>query len=151
MRRKYCEFWQVKLKGDQKDDIGACEVEKEDDPVQIEFPDVLVDKIAGITDGFSFAYMQEAFVSTLLIIAGRAQGDDASNGTLPPTLEADVEDVREGFEVIDLGNTKQVHDRGEKEENDPLNKYELWKEIKVQVALLKKEIGKDGVSTMASV
>jgi len=54
-RKQYAAFWQRKLK-DNKD---------------IEFPDSLCDAIAGITDGFSFAYMQEAFVASLLAIAGR--------------------------------------------------------------------------------
>jgi len=54
-RKQYAAFWQRKLK-DNKD---------------IEFPDKLCDAIAGITDGFSFAYIQEAFVASLLAIAGR--------------------------------------------------------------------------------
>ena len=170
MRRRYCQFWQVKLKGDHQkhddNDLAATEVEnlkENNDQMQIDFPDVLVDKIAGITDGFSFAYMQEAFVSTLLIIAGgRAQqdNDNTSNvSPLTPTSKTDsedvkggfevIEDVREGFEIIDLKNNTQtktqVHDPTEKDSdvNDPLDKYALWKEIKVQIALLNKEIGRD--------
>lgn len=36
----------------------------------IDFPDKLVDVFADKTAKFSFAYMKEAFISTLLIIAG---------------------------------------------------------------------------------
>ena len=56
----YCKYWQGKIKGLKR---------------KIEFPEGLEKKIAGITDGFSFAYMKEAFVATLLAIARREDGD----------------------------------------------------------------------------
>ncbi len=142
MRRRYCEFWQGKLSADSKARSTNKEVEGDNDQGEIDFPDVLVDKIANITGGFSFAYMQEAFVSTLLIIAGRAEEGDATYSILARTAEADVEDVREGFEVVDLGDSKLVQVQSDNDKKDPLDKYVLWKEMKVQVALLKKEIGK---------
>lgn len=54
-RAAYAHFWQGKLK----------------DNEDIEFPDELCKAIAGITDGFSFAYMQEAFVAALLALAAK--------------------------------------------------------------------------------
>ena len=60
-RVEYCKFWRKKLDGSE----------------DVEFPEVLDGAIASITDGFSFAYMQEAFVASLLAIAGEA--DDARN------------------------------------------------------------------------
>ena len=61
-RVMYAQFWQGKLKSNK----------------EIPFPDELCGKIADITDGFSFAYMQEAFVATLLAIArGSQSADDA--------------------------------------------------------------------------
>ncbi|KAI9875250.1 MAG: hypothetical protein M1830_008706 [Pleopsidium flavum] len=64
-RTEYCEYWRQKLRSNKK--IG--------------FPKRLCGAIAGITDQFSFAYMKEAFVATLLVIvAGRevaeGGGDD---------------------------------------------------------------------------
>jgi SpoVK/Ycf46/Vps4 family AAA+-type ATPase len=53
-RRLYCGYWQRKLKY------------KERAP----FPDELADEIAKMTEGFSFAYLKEAFVSTLIHMAG---------------------------------------------------------------------------------
>jgi len=101
----------------------------------------LLKKIAGITSGFSFAYMQEAFVSTLLVIAGKEEGHIESRHL------AAVEEARDAFEVIDLEESvtreKQGEDDGD--DQDPLDKYVLWREMKVQVALLKKEIGKDNL------
>ena len=54
-RVQYCRFWRKKLDGSE----------------DVEFPAVLDKAIAGITEGFSFAYMQEAFVASLLAIAGQ--------------------------------------------------------------------------------
>jgi hypothetical protein len=49
----YAQFWQRKLK----------------DNKEIEFPDKVCEAVSSITDGFSFAYMQEAFVASLLALA----------------------------------------------------------------------------------
>lgn len=57
-RVQYCKFWRNKLQ----------------DNEDVDFPEVLDKPIARITKGFSFAYMQEAFVASLLAIA--AQGDE---------------------------------------------------------------------------
>ncbi len=68
----YCNYWREKLKG----------------KPSIQFPKKLCIAIAGITQDFSFAYLKEAFVATLLTIAGhrseesvRGGGDD-SDGDL---------------------------------------------------------------------
>lgn len=98
----YCHFWQNKLK-DNKD---------------IDFPDKVCISIAGITDGFSFAYMQEAFVATLLAIA-RMAGDRHS-----------AEDVLSDGWI-------SVLDSGGGDDNDDLDQYVLWTEIKKQVEILR--------------
>jgi transitional endoplasmic reticulum ATPase len=59
-RVQYAQFWQKKLKSNK----------------DVEFPDVLCERIAKITDKFSFAYMQEAFVAALLAIAVRGGKTD---------------------------------------------------------------------------
>ena len=51
-RTHYCEFWRERLSGNKA----------------IQFPLELCPAIAEITDGFSFAYLQEAFISSLLVI-----------------------------------------------------------------------------------
>ncbi|KAF8681620.1 P-loop containing nucleoside triphosphate hydrolase protein [Rhizoctonia solani] len=53
-RVQYAQYWQRKLK-DNKD---------------VSFPDSLVEKVADLTSGFSFAYLKEAFVSTLVSMVG---------------------------------------------------------------------------------
>lgn len=69
-RIQYCEYWRKKL----------------DSTEDVEFPHKLCKAIADITDGFSFAYIQEAFVAALLVIAGQdedfnytGQDDNASS------------------------------------------------------------------------
>jgi len=52
-RKLYCQYWQDKLA----------------DNEAIKFPDSLVDKIAEQTNRFSFAYLKEAFVSSLVLMA----------------------------------------------------------------------------------
>ncbi|MCJ1456228.1 hypothetical protein MMC28_006588 [Mycoblastus sanguinarius] len=51
-REEYCEYWRSRLAENKT----------------IDFPAKLCSAIAGITDGFSFAYLKEAFVSALLTI-----------------------------------------------------------------------------------
>ena len=51
-RARYCEYWRSRLAGNKA----------------IEFPPSLCSTIAGITEWFSFAYLQEAFIWALLVI-----------------------------------------------------------------------------------
>jgi transitional endoplasmic reticulum ATPase len=107
-RVAYCHFWQKKLSGN--DDI--------------EFPDKLCQAIAEITDGFSFAYIQEAFVAALLIIA-RKTGTDEPDADLWCVVE-DAEDDWVGVA------TDAVH------VDDPdLQKLVLWVEIQKQIQILR--------------
>jgi len=67
-RVAYAQYWQKKLESNK----------------DVDFPDSLCKAIAGITDGFSFAYIQEAMVASLLAIAARSGSDhekeDGSSG-----------------------------------------------------------------------
>lgn len=165
LRRQYAVFWQGKLKGRRGGEEGKVDGEKEqghghenededggDEDITIDFPDILLDKIAAITNGFSFAYMQEAFVSTLLVIAGERErstgisSESARSSIYYQDTRDEVESVSEAFELVGLdadGEGNRDHGGGD-DDKDPLDKFILWKEMKVQVALLKKEIGKDG-------
>lgn len=59
-RTAYARFWQEKLKSNES----------------IDFPDDLVSQVAQATDGFSFAYLKEAFVSALVLLAGYEDGEN---------------------------------------------------------------------------
>jgi len=53
-RAQYAKYWQEKLHSNKS----------------VAFPEHLVTDIAGMTDRFSFAYLKEAFVSSLVLLAG---------------------------------------------------------------------------------
>ncbi|KAL8994793.1 MAG: hypothetical protein Q9169_005329 [Polycauliona sp. 2 TL-2023] len=106
-RKLYCQFWRRRLK------------KKE---VDVEFPAKICPAAALITDGFSFAYMQEAFVATLLAIAlRRSDGDDGKE--------------------IDKVEESQDHsgDDGDRDLND----YELWRELKKTIKALRDDMGNE--------
>jgi transitional endoplasmic reticulum ATPase len=78
--------------------------------------------MADITEDFSFAYLKEAFVATLLDLARNADGDDDAEAVV-----------------------------GDDEEDDPLDKYEFWRTFKAQVKVLRDEMaaGKEVTSEAA--
>lgn len=108
-RVSYCHFWQTKLK----------------DNKNIEFPDKLCEAIAGITDEFSFAYMQEAFVAALLAIARNDK---------PHSEDAENDDMRLTQELAD--DWVEVLDQSIEGEAD-LEKLVLWVEMKRQIEILR--------------
>lgn len=126
-RVQYAKYWQGKL-SDNKD---------------IEFPDSLCSAIATITDDFSFAYMQEAFVASLLAIAGDADG--FSDRICLECLEVHEEArcTREAkrmfkglFDYVWL--VKQTEG-----EDGSLDDLVLWREMKKQVRILREEMGEE--------
>jgi len=104
-RIAYCHFWQKKLQANE----------------DIVFPDKLCEAIAKITDKFSFAYIQEAFVAALLAIARRSmqQGRRDSIQALTEQLEDDW------LGVVDASD------------DEDLKKLVLWVEIKKQIEILR--------------
>ena len=105
-RTLYCQFWRRRLK---------------ERKVEIEFPMKICQAAALITDGFSFAYMQEAFVATLLAIAGRRS----------EILDDDLDEIK----------------GGEKDGDRDLDDYELWREMKKTIKALREDMGNnDGKS-----
>jgi transitional endoplasmic reticulum ATPase len=122
-RAQYCHFWQEKLKKGGNEDV--------------KFPDRLCVAIAKITDGFSFAYIQEAFVAALVVIAGsREDGTEA---------EVTGENVRlDKWEFVEEEDTRSAdanrNGGGGDDEGPDLDKYLLWRVIKEQIAILRKEL-----------
>ncbi|KAF9730528.1 ATP-dependent Zn protease [Paraphaeosphaeria minitans] len=99
-RALYAQYWRHKLKNRKS----------------IDFPSTLCDAVAEITEDFSFAYLKEAFVATLLDLARTHDGDgDGDDG--------------------DEDSTNK--------EDDPLDKYEFWRAFKAQVKILRSEMGND--------
>ena len=68
-RAAYCEYWRQKLAKNDND---------------LEYPESLNAKIAEITENFSFAYIKEAFVTSLLTIVGSQKGTNKADEELEP-------------------------------------------------------------------
>ncbi|KAL8792193.1 MAG: hypothetical protein Q9195_005215 [Heterodermia aff. obscurata] len=102
-RNLYCQYWRERLKKKK---------------VEIEFPKKICPAVALITDGFSFAYMQEAFVATLLAIAQERS-----------ELLGDIEVVETGHE-----------DAARNDDEKDLDDYELWRELKKTIKALRNDM-----------
>ncbi len=110
-RELYSEYWRTKL-SDNKD---------------IEFPARLNHAIAFITEDFSFAYIQEAFVASLLAIAGEEDDDQDSRVAVGSSYEQDLPELITGLNLF--------------EGDEDLEKYVLWRQMKKQVKILREEMG----------
>ena len=114
-RVQYCAFWRRKLEGNE----------------DVEFPERMERAIARITNGFSFAYIQEAFVAALLAIAnGDADG-----------VEGDERRGGSGVcQCLDFNMTLADVSIMEGEDKD-LEQFVLWRELKKVVRTLREELG----------
>lgn len=88
-RVQYAEYWRNKLKNNKK----------------VQFPPEMSARIADITDGFSFAYLKEAFVAALLVIVANSgekeisrRGDPLSDNLLWNEIKRQVENLRKEIE-----------------------------------------------------
>jgi len=93
----YAQYWQKKLK----------------DKKSIDFPTKLCNPIAEITDDFSFAYLKEAFVATLLDLARNAEDDsddDALGGGDPFEKYEFWRSFKEQVKILrdDMGSSTSV-------------------------------------------
>ena len=105
----YCEYWRRKLKTNK----------------DIDFPKKLSPAMAAITDGFSFAFLQECFVATLLVLAREEDEDD------------NILSARGDARNIKWNSKKAKPFDGD---NDDLDDYKLWVTFKEQADILRKEV-----------
>jgi SpoVK/Ycf46/Vps4 family AAA+-type ATPase len=128
-RERYMKYWQTKLE-DNKD---------------LEFPDKLCPAVAQITNGFSFAYLQEAMVASLLAIA--RDTDACSERECLECLQAHAKPSSgTSCDKASVRPFKGLYDyiwlcRRTDDDNPDLDDYVLWREIKKQVRLLREEMG----------
>ncbi|KAG7006087.1 hypothetical protein G7Y79_00016g040720 [Physcia stellaris] len=106
-RIKYCEHWRTKLA------ISSS---------NLSIPPAFSSAVANITEGFSFAYLQEAFVTALLSIV---------RSRLPPA---------EKWECIGMGSGSLEASSWAEAEAGLLERNPVWRAIKHQVEVLKKEM-----------
>lgn len=84
-RIQYAQYWRNKLKGNEK----------------VDFPEELCGMIADITEKFSFAYMKEAFVASLLTIVQKQNDGDkgkAEDTLLWKTIKIQIKILRDEME-----------------------------------------------------
>ncbi|MCJ1400555.1 hypothetical protein MMC11_003761 [Xylographa trunciseda] len=134
-RTLYCEFWRHKLRN----------------KTTIEFPDFLCKAMAGIMTEFSFAYMKEAFIATLLTIAGsRTEEVGNEDGVADAVIPAEQLRLRplEGRNQTETDNLKamfgeymmSVDRHPEQPREDDLEKYEIWRVMVEQVKILRDDM-----------
>lgn len=128
----YCKFWRGKIL--KNGDGGGGNK----GAVEVEFPEALCKRIAGITDGFSFAYLQEAFVGALLAIAAEDDGDDDDDDGNGAEVGNGNENADEDeFELVGEAVQEQRDEAGggdgEGGDDNDIEKLVLWKAIQKQV------------------
>jgi transitional endoplasmic reticulum ATPase len=121
-RIQYAKFWQGKLK----------------DNEEVEFPDDLCPAIAKITDKFSFAYMQEAFVATLLAIAVEKDAVNANKWSGPEDPLRSANSTNPWVRLSGRGPTSD------------LDELVLWQEFQKQVRILREEMDEKSSDTLFS-
>ncbi|KAI9728352.1 MAG: hypothetical protein M1828_003752 [Chrysothrix sp. TS-e1954] len=115
----YAEFWRKKL-------AKA--------PTKIPFPEKLCPAISDITADFSFAYIQEAFIATLLSIA-RDSTDEVGKYD-------DCEDVADLAAYFRQHSLNSSETGGGPDSSHPeLDGYKLWRVMKAQVKNLRQDMG----------
>lgn len=119
-REDYAHFWQRKLK----------------DNKNVDFPDKLCPAISRITNDFSFAFMQEAFVASLLAIA-RQEPDKIIQESLNTNKKFNIDEADSDWLRL---TDDDDDDDNESDDDEELNKYVLWREIQRQVRILRKGI-----------
>ncbi|KAL8988899.1 MAG: hypothetical protein Q9169_008482 [Polycauliona sp. 2 TL-2023] len=155
----YCEFWQRKLSAEDDDDLitgpdaknEMANTEHRQDP-DIEFPHFLCKAIASITAGFSFAYIQEAFVATLLAIAAdegtkRDIFDDVSDAEAIKLMGDASYAAACWITISDVQREAYAYENGGDEDaagwgtgTKDLDEYVLWRVMKKQVKILREEL-----------
>jgi transitional endoplasmic reticulum ATPase len=133
-RKLYCEYWQQKLQSNE----------------DVDFTDEICQVVAEATKGFTFAYLKELFVQTLLMhITGHEddtgelssvdQGTSETNGTDTPsssvstgleenrfyqTLHRRIKALTEDLEAVDGKSAEQGTEKGQDDEKADLEQTE---------------------------
>lgn len=121
------------------------------DNEDLEFPDKLGPAVAKITHGFSFAYLQEAMIASLLAIA--REKDSYAERVCLHCMETHEKASSSGVCDADSKRPfKGLHEfvctvRRVDEEDKDLDDYVLWRELKKQIRLLREEMGEDANKT----
>lgn len=111
----YCNYWRKKLQYNDK----------------VKFPEKLSPAIADITQDFTFAYLKEAFVASLLALVRRGEegegGDDDDNE--PDDISTSLQDVNPG-----------IHSKPIVNDDEDIAHFPLWIEMQKEVKLLREDM-----------
>ena len=129
-RETYSEQWRQKIK---RSKAGK----------NLKFPEALNAKIAHITKDFSFAYLKEAFTTTLMALARAALFDELNFS--PPEPEYDLNRATllsndQGYTGTTQPPIYQSAPNTNSEEDKELSELPFWKEFKAQVAILREDL-----------
>ncbi|MCJ1243575.1 hypothetical protein MMC30_000772 [Trapelia coarctata] len=125
-RTLYCNYWRQKIQSRtdrQEANSGAGKP-------QIDFPEKLCPAMAAKMDHFSFAYMKEAFVATLLTLAERTDDD----------VEEGEESEGKDGEKEGLGGSEEKETEMDGDDGDEFDKYEIWRVFVEQVKILREDV-----------
>ncbi|KAF7301826.1 ATP-dependent Zn protease [Mycena indigotica] len=100
-RALYAKYWQGKLK----------------DNEEIDFPDSLVNEVADSTSKFSFAYLKEVFVSSLVTLAGY-EGEDKP--TFAQMLSQTIKTLRKQLDKMVISAKVSTESSAQKQDFRPL-------------------------------
>ena len=125
-RTLYCNYWRHKIRSraDREGEAGGG------GKPHIDFPEKLCPAMAAKMDRFSFAYMKEAFVATVLAML--TTSDDA---------EDDDRNERQAWERRDLNNSEEkAWEEDNDDDEDDFDKYQIWRAFVEQVKILRKDV-----------
>jgi len=133
-RLAYAQYWRGKFKGSNNSKSG-----------NIDFPEALCPLIAKITEGFSFAYMKELFIASLLTFARGGGGtksslekDISGDSPSPPSSAASevsepvivAEDAETGSTEIEEGSSPKLADKKEVAKKVRIPRVEIPDDLK---------------------
>ncbi|KAK4496434.1 hypothetical protein PRZ48_012414 [Zasmidium cellare] len=116
-RLLYCDYWRKKLQKNSS----------------VDFHEDISQVIAQLTEGFSFAYLKELFVQTLLaLVGGRADADDEEDDTYVTVTDAAVEETKavEGSARV-LKEGESLESTEEKTEEKPSQPANRMPEVEI--------------------
>ncbi|KAI5124956.1 hypothetical protein M0805_007383 [Coniferiporia weirii] len=125
-RMLYVKYWQTKLKDNDK----------------VDFPDSLAGEVSDLTHGFSFAYLKECFVSSLVLLLS-----DDEEWTFDSALRSQIKELRKQLDrsqpSINLGISRRTE--GNLGGHPPLPpKPDMWEVARSTMAQASAMLGRPG-------
>jgi transitional endoplasmic reticulum ATPase len=131
-RVRYAEFWRKKLASND----------------EIEFTDELCQVLADLTPEYSYAYLQEVFVSSLMVLARKSAGEETDWDVIGPdsAVQSDKGDEESKTTDQDESHNGKTDDKPKKrqvpevEVSENLKQNDFFKAMLQQVTILTKEM-----------